>query len=108
MRPLREARSSTIWHKLGLALLAVVSCSAVGLCLYHLYSPGQKELRETRRKIDETKANIERLQQENGELDERRKKLAAPGNPLYIEKVARGNIGLVKNGETVYHIQEQE
>ena len=65
------------------------------------------------RKVGERLVRIEeeneRLVQENKRLEEEIK--ALEGDPFYIEKIAREELGMVKKGEIVYEIissEEQE
>jgi len=108
MRDSKGRKSFTIWRKWGIPLAAIVSCSGLAVGLYHLYRPGFQRLREMKTRIQETEARVEELERENEGYAEKRKKLSEPpsGDPLYIEKVARQNIGLVREGETVYHVQD--
>jgi len=107
MRNSKERMSFTIWRKLGISLLVVVCCCAVVSGAYFLYRPNFQNLREMKADIEETGAKVEQLKRENEEYTDRIRKLREPpaGDPLYIEKRARQNVGLVREGETVYHFE---
>ncbi len=108
MRNSKATKSSTTWHKVGVALVAIVCCVGAAIGLYHLYHPGFQKLKEIKIRIKETEARIEELKHENQVYEEKRQKLREPpvGDPLYLEKVARERVGLVRDGETVYHLQD--
>ena len=107
MRNSKGRTSSTIWRKLGISLLVVVCCSVVVSAGYVLYRPNFHTLREMNVDIEETEASVEQLKRENEEYTEKMQKLRElpAGDPLYIEKIARQNIGLVRDGETVYRVE---
>ena len=107
MRNSKGRMSSTIWRKLGISLLVAVCCCAVGSGAYLLYRPNFQKLRNMKANIEETGTRIEQLKRENEEYVNRIRKLREPpaGDPLYIEKRARQNVGLVREGETVYHFE---
>lgn len=107
MRNSRGRTYFTIWRKLGVSLLVVVGCCAVASGAYFLYRPNFQKLRQMKFNIEETGATVEQLKRENEEYMKRIQKLREPpaGNPLYIEKRARQNVGLVRDGETVYHME---
>jgi cell division protein FtsB len=98
--------SSTIWRKLAIPLL-VVGCCFIVSGAYFLYSPNVERLREMKVKIEEKEARVEKLKRENEEYVDRIQKLREPpaGDSLYIEKKARQKGGLVREGETVYHLE---
>ena len=106
MRNSRGRMSSTIWRKLAIPLL-VVGCCFIVSGAYFLYLPNVERLREMKVKIEEKEARVEKLKRENEDYLEKIQKLREPpaGDSLYIEKKARQNVGLVREGETVYHLQ---
>ena len=106
MRYSRQKRYSTIWRRLGISLVVFGCCAVLSVGLLSLYYPGYQELRGIKRKIENVQRDIEQLERENKELVERIEKLRSPAdNPLYMEKLARQNIGLVRDGETVYYLE---
>jgi len=108
MRNSKETKSFTTWRKIGFALIALACCCGVAIGLYHLYQPGFQRLKTIKTRIEETESRVEELKQENELYEEKSRKLREPptGDPLYIEKVAREKVGLVREGETVYHLQD--
>jgi cell division protein FtsB len=56
------------------------------------------------RQLESKRSSVKRIEAENDELGAKIRVLSTPAdNPLHFEKAARQKIGLVKNGETVYH-----
>ena len=108
MRNSKGRTPFTIWRKLGISLVAVVCGCVVATGLYFLFHPDFQRLRALKVRIEEIEARIEQLERENEEYAEKMQKLREPpaGDPHYIEKIARQNIGLVREGETVYHMQD--
>ena len=107
MRNSKATKSSITWRKFGTVLVAITcGCGAV-IGLYHLFHPGVQKLREVSVKIKETETHVNELKRENEICEDKSRKLREPpeGDPLYIEKVAREKVGLVREGETVYHLQ---
>ena len=106
MRNSRERMSSTIWRKLAIPLLVVGCCFTVSGA-YFLYRPNAERLRGMKVKGEEAEARVEKLKRENEDYVDRIQKLREPpaGDLLHLEKKARENVGLVREGETVYHLQ---
>jgi cell division protein FtsB len=70
-----------------------------------LYYPGYQRLRDINREVEIKSENVERIEAENDELRAKISVLSTPAdNPLHLETAARQKIGLVKDGETVYHL----
>lgn len=106
MRYSGDGKFSTILRRVAIAWLVLVCCSVLTAGLFYVYYPGYRKLQETNRKVEAVRANVARIERENKELGERIRILSAPADsPFYLEEVARRNIGLVKDGETVYHLQ---
>jgi cell division protein FtsB len=108
MRNSKVAKSFTTWRKVGVALIGIACCCGAAIGLYHLYRPGFQKLKAIKARIEETDARVEQLKQENEVYEERSRNLREPpaGDPLYIERVAREKVGLVREGETIYHLQD--
>jgi cell division protein FtsB len=85
--------------------VGVVVCCALAVGLYYLYYPGYQRLQEIDREVERKREDVELIEAENEELGNRIRTLKSPAdNLLYFEKAARQKIGLVKDGETVYHL----
>ena len=107
MRNSKGKTSSTIWHKLRISVLVVVCCGAVVGGAHYVYRPNFQKLRQMEVDIEKTRETVDQIERENEEYNNKMQKLREPpaGDPLYIEKRARETVGLVKDGETVYHLQ---
>ncbi|MDP8213070.1 MAG: septum formation initiator family protein [Candidatus Zapsychrus exili] len=57
-------------------------------------------------RIAEYEKQIQRLKIKNVELAEERRKLE--DDPVYLEKVAREKMGIVREGETIYRLEDVE
>ncbi len=105
MRSSGDRKSFTILRRLAVTLFGLVCCLALIAGLYCFYYPGYQRLREIDRQVESKRSSVERIEAENDELGARIRVLSTPAdNPLHFEKAARQKIGLVKDGETVYHL----
>ncbi len=74
--------------------------------LAYLFLSGYLNLRKVGQRLARIEEENERLVQENKRLEEEIK--ALEGDPFYIEKIAREELGMVKKGEIVYEIISSE
>ncbi len=74
--------------------------------LAYLFLSGYLDLRKVGQRLARLEEENKRLIQENKRLEEERK--ALEGDPFYIEKIAREELGMVKKGEVVYEIISSE
>ena len=74
--------------------------------LTYLFISGYFDLTKVGQKLTRIEEENKKLIQENKRLEEEIK--ALEGNPLYIEKIAREELGMVKKGEIVYEIISAE
>jgi len=72
---------------------------------YLLFS-GYLDLRKVGQRLARIEEENKKLIQENKRLEEEIK--ALEGDPFYIEKIAREELGMVKKGEIVYEIISSE
>lgn len=71
-----------------------------------VFLPGFAKLQELRQKLDSLQGGIVETQQRNAALEE---KIAQMKNsPEYLELVAREKMGVVRKGETVIKIVEED
>lgn len=68
----------------------------------YLFFSGYLDLRKVGQRLARIEEENKRLIQENKRLEEEIK--ALEGDPFYIEKIAREELGMVKKGEIVYEI----
>ncbi len=67
-----------------------------------VFLPGYNKLQSLRVKNETLKKRIEELKQSNVELEQEIVKLKT--DPVYMEKVAREGLGVVKEGEIIYKL----
>ena len=81
--------------------------SAVGLFILTIivliiFLPSYTKMQDLKQKNLDYKRQIEQLQQKSAELKEEKRLLES--DPVYLEKVAREKMGLIREGEVVYKI----
>jgi len=67
-----------------------------------IFLPGYSKLQELRSRERELTDEIARLEEENKKLGEENKKLE--NDMFYIEKTARKEMGIAREGETIYKV----
>ncbi len=72
----------------------------------YLFFSGYLDLRKVGQRLAIMEEENKKLAQENKRLEEEIK--ALEGDPFYIEKIAREELGMVKKGEVVYEIISAE
>ena len=70
--------------------------------VFVLYLPSYTQLQDLRQKNIDLAQQIQELKDKNTEL--RREKKRLEEDPIYLEKVAREKMGLIKEGEVVFKI----
>ena len=71
-----------------------------------IFLPGYSKLQELKQKNSELETKIEETRDENVQLREEKKKLEE--DIVYLEKVAREKMGLVRDGEIIYRLVPEE
>jgi cell division protein FtsB len=74
----------------------------ISFVLLIIFLPGYSRLQELRQKNKELEAKIEAVQQENSALRHERERLEK--DIVYLERVAREKMGLIREGEIIYKI----
>ncbi|MFH1655075.1 MAG: septum formation initiator family protein [Candidatus Omnitrophota bacterium] len=69
-----------------------------------IFLPGYSRLQDLRQKNRDLENRIDELQQENLTLKEKQELLE--NDPYYLEKVAREKMGVAREGEIIYRIEE--
>ena len=69
-----------------------------------IFLPGYSKLQDLRQKNRDLQKRIEELKQENISLKQRQELLE--NDPFYLEEAAREKMGVVREGETIYRIEE--
>lgn len=81
------------------------------ICVYALiisivFLPGFVKYFSLRRQMQQNRVRLQALVEENKRLTEENRRLKE--DPVYIEKMVRDNLGLVKKGEYVVKLKNQE
>ena len=79
---------------LGLFILTII--------VLIIFLPSYSKMQDLKQKNLDYKRQIEQLQQKSAELKEEKRLLES--DPVYLEKVAREKMGLIREGEVVYKI----
>lgn len=74
----------------------------LSVVVFVLYLPSYTQLQDIRQKNQDFALQIKLLKEKNAELQREKKRLEE--DPVYLEKVAREKMGLIKEGEVVYKI----
>jgi len=99
----RARREATVWQRLN-SVLRVLLVVALGLIILSLFLPQSKKLTQSR-------AEIDRLQ---GQVTEQKILLARQTHevnllktdPTYLETMARDRLDLMKEGETIFRLEQ--
>ena len=67
-----------------------------------VFLPSYTKMQDLKQKNTDYRRQIEQLQQKSVELKEEKRRLEK--DPVYLEKVAREKMGLIREGEVVYKI----
>jgi cell division protein FtsB len=93
----------SFWNRYGRSLLAL----ALFLILMHdvFGSHGLLAMRRTQTQIKQLRGEIDRLNQENNDLNKRVQALRT--DPKAVERIAREEMGLARPGEMIFKLPEQ-
>ena len=83
-----------IKNAVGLFILAII--------VLIVFLPSYSKMQDLKQKNLEYKRQFEQLQQKSAELKQEKQLLE--NDPVYLEKVAREKMGIVREGEVVYKI----
>ncbi|MEW6171356.1 MAG: septum formation initiator family protein [Candidatus Omnitrophota bacterium] len=80
----------------------------MGLAIFiiAIFLPSYAKFQELKKENKELELNIKKLEKENIYL--RQEKIKLTSDPNYVEKVARQKLGVVRKGEIVYKIVNEE
>jgi cell division protein FtsB len=84
----------------------IVYVAVVAAVLLIIYLPGLSRLHELNERNQELIRKVEELKAANREL--RQEKEALENDPVYLEKVARQRLGMVREGETIFKVTPSE
>jgi cell division protein FtsB len=99
---MRNKKQSALKNKLKKIFLTVTIILFVCLAIY-AFTPCVIEQRKLNKQIANLKSEIEKVRESNKKLA---KEISALKNdPLYIEKLARKELGLIRVGEVIYKLK---
>ena len=75
---------------------------AVTIIILLVFLPSYSQLQDLKQKNLDFSQKIQHLTHENAQLKEEKRRLEE--DPVYLEKVAREKMGLVREGEVIYRI----
>ncbi|MEW5895517.1 MAG: septum formation initiator family protein [Candidatus Omnitrophota bacterium] len=78
----------------------------LGVVLLLVFLPSYQRMQDLKQKNREYELGIQELVQENSRLSEEKRLLEE--DPVYLEKVAREKMGLIREGEVIYKIVPAE
>lgn len=78
----------------------------IGVILVMIYYPGYRKLKEAKYRQIQLEKRIAELRKENEELQKRLERLQ--NDMVYIEKLAREDLGIVGEGEIIYEFVPSE
>ena len=99
---MRNKKQSALKSKLKKIFLTVIIILSICLVIY-AFTPCIIEQRKLNKQIENLESEIERVRESNKKLA---KEISALKNdPLYIEKLARKELGLIRSGEVIYKLK---
>ena len=99
----RARREATVWQRLN-SILRVLLVLALGLVIVSLFLPQSKKLTQSRTEIE----NLQRLVNEQKTMLARqtREVNLLKTDPGYLETMARDRLDLMKEGETIFRLEQ--
>ncbi len=99
----RKAEPQGFWQQYGRGLLGLF---LLALLVHDVFGAhGFLAMRRTRAEIEKVQKDIDRINKENIQLAEEVKALKS--DPRTIEKIAREDLGLAKDGEVIIKIPQE-
>ncbi len=100
--PFRARREANIWQQMN-AILRVLLLIAVWLLMISFFLPPYQQLQRDRASIDLLRTQ---LSAQKGTLARLTRQVALLKNdPTYLETIARDNLQLMKEGETIFRLE---
>lgn len=86
---------------MGKKKIAILLCLA-SVLLGLIFIPGYIKIRNLSQQNKDLERQIDEVRQANRELQQEQEKLL--NDPIYLEKVAREKLGVVREGEVIYKV----
>ncbi|CAN5649277.1 hypothetical protein BH18VER1_BH18VER1_20500 [soil metagenome] len=99
----RARREATVWQQLN-RILRVLLVLAVLLVIVSLFLPRHKKLKQSRAEIDTLQAQVGEQKMLLARYTREVNLLKT--DPVYLETIARDRLDLMKEGETVFRIEQ--
>ena len=99
----RARREATIWQRLN-RVLAVLLVIAVWLVIVSLFVPPYKRLMQSRAEIDNLQSRVDEQKKLLGQQS--REVTLLQTDPTYLETIARDRLDLMKEGETIFRLEQ--
>jgi len=98
----RDRHEATVWQRLN-RILGVLLVAAVWLGIISLFVPPYKRLMQSRSEIDNLQAQVN--EQRLLLARQTREVSLLQTDPAYLETIARDRLDLMKDGETIFHLE---
>ena len=99
----KSEEPQSFWSRNALKILAL---ALFLLAIHDLFgSHGLLAMRRTQSQIQELRGEIDRLNQENGDLNKQVKSLRS--DPKAVERIAREEMGLARPGEMIFKLADK-
>ncbi len=100
--PFRERRDATIWQQMN-AILRVLLLIAVWLLMISFFLPPYKQLQRDRAAYDQLNSQLHDEKTTLARLT--RQVTLLKNDPTYLETIARDNLEMMKEGETIFRLE---
>jgi cell division protein FtsB len=101
----RARRDASLWQQLN-RILRVLLCIAFALVLVSLFIPQQKRLAQSRSEIEGLQAQVS--EQKILLARQTREVLLLKTDSTYLETIARDRLDLMKEGETIFRLEQRQ
>jgi cell division protein FtsB len=99
----RARREATVWQRLN-SILRVLLILALVLVIVSLFLPQSKKLTQSRAEIDKLQGQV--TEQKILLARQTREVNLLKTDPIYLETMARDRLDLMKEGETIFRLEQ--
>jgi cell division protein FtsB len=99
----RARREATVWQRLN-SILRVLLVLALVLVIVSLFLPQSKKLTQSRGEIDKLQGQV--TEQKTLLARQTREVNLLKTDPVYLETMARDRLDLMKEGETIFRLEQ--
>ena len=99
----RARREATVWQRLN-SILRILLALALLLVIVSLFLPQSKKLSQSRAEIDKLQAEV--TEQKTLLARQTREVNLLKNDPTYLETMARDRLDLMKDGETIFRLEQ--